>query len=91
MRPHGSPAPLWATDGRTLYGYGERSGDERGADWTVYALDLPTGAVRDLGQGLDRAVLGVVGRPDTGVVADFGRPGTVVAVTRHRRTHRTAL
>ena len=79
------PPPLWSADGRFLY------------CWTVdcqevYRLATDTGARQNMAPDQrDYRLLGPT-YPLTGMIAsDFGRPGTVVAVGRHRRTSGEAL
>ena len=79
------PPPLWSADGRFLY------------CWTVdcqevYRLATDTGTRQNMAPDQqDYRLLGPT-YPLTGMIAsDFGRPGTVVAVGRHRRTSGEAL
>ena len=77
------PPPLWSADGRFLYCW---SGDR------VYRLATDTGARQNMAPDQqDYRLLGPT-YPLTGMIAsDFGRPGTVVVVGRHRRTSGEAL
>ena len=78
------PPPLWSADGRFLYCWS--------VDCQVYRLATDTGARQNMAPDQqDYRLLGPT-YPLTGMIAsDFGRPGTVVVVGRHRRTSGEAL
>ena len=78
------PPPLWSADGRFLYCWS--------VDSQVYRLATDTGARQNMAPDQrDYRLLGPT-YPLTGMIAsDFGRPGTVVVVGRHRRTSGEAL
>ena len=73
------PPPLWSADGRFLYCWS--------VDTQIYRLATDTGARQNMAPDQqDYRLLGPT-YPLTGMIAsDFGRPGTVVVVGRHRRT-----
>ncbi len=78
------PPPLWSADGRFLYCWS--------VDFQVYRFDTGTGARQNMAP--DQRDYGLLGPtyPLTGMIAsDFGRPGTVVVVGRHRRASGEAL